>query len=60
MGSPPKNEVGTYTISGTTLIMGDPTSNAGDGYCVENNRLHIIGVDSTTGALIGDFVAQKQ
>ena len=55
MGSPSKNETGTYTISGTTLTMGDPTTNSGDAYCVENDRLHIIGLDSTTGALVGAF-----
>jgi hypothetical protein len=59
-GSPPKNDAGTYSISGFDLIMGDATSDSGDKYCVENNRLHIIGVDATTGALLGDFVAQKQ
>ena len=31
-----------------------------DAYCVQNDRLHIIGIDATTGALLGDFVAQKQ
>jgi len=59
-GGPPMIETGTYTTAGTDLTMAGPTSTDTDAYCVQNNELHIIGVDATTGALIGDFVAQKQ
>ena len=59
-GAPPMTEMGTYTTTGTALTMAGPTSTETDAYCVQNNELHIIGVDATTGALVGDFVAQKQ
>ena len=59
-GAPPMIETGTYTTAGTDLTMAGPTSTSTDAYCVQNNQLHIISVDATTGALLGDFVAQKQ
>jgi hypothetical protein len=59
-GSPPGNETGTYTISGTSLTMVGPDDTETDGYCVENGRLHVISLSDTTGTAIGDFVAQKQ
>jgi hypothetical protein len=40
--------------------MTNPDSTSTDAYCVEQNRLHVIGLDDATGDLLGDFVAQKQ
>lgn len=59
-GMPAGNETGTYATSGTSLSMTNPDSTSTDAYCVEQNRLHVIGLDDATGDLLGDFVAQKQ
>ena len=59
-GMPPGDETGTYTTSGTSLSMTDANSTSTDAYCVEQNRLHLIGLDDTTGEILGDFVGQKQ
>ena len=59
-GMPTGDETGTYATSGTSLSMTDPNSTSTDAYCVEQNRLHVIGIDDTTGEILGDFVGQKQ
>jgi hypothetical protein len=58
-GSPAGSETGTYAVSGTNLTIVTPDDTTTDGYCVENGRLHLMEL-SDSGALLGDFVAQKQ
>jgi hypothetical protein len=53
-------ETGTYTIVGTTLTTIGPVSTTTDAYCVENGRLHLMEMSRTSGAILGDFVGQKQ
>jgi len=59
-GMPAGDETGTYTTSGTSLTITAPDSTTTDAYCVQNNQLHVIGLDDATGEILGDFVAQKQ
>lgn len=60
VASPAGTETGTYTTSGTNLTIAGPNTNETDAYCVESGRLHLLGISDTSGAIIGDFVAQKQ
>lgn len=59
-GSSPGIETGTYSLSGTNLTMVGPDGTSTDAYCVENGRLHLMGISDTSGAVVGDIVAQKQ
>jgi hypothetical protein len=51
---------GTYTTSGTTVVLSSGTSTTTDSYCVQGNMLHLMSVSSTTGQVLIDDVAQKQ
>jgi hypothetical protein len=59
-GSSPGIETGTYTVSGTNLTMVGPDHTSTDAYCVRNGQLHLMGISDTSGAVVGDIVAQKQ
>jgi len=59
-GSPAGNESGTYSLSGTNLTMVGPDDTTTNTYCVQNGQLHLMETSETSGAVIGDFVAQKQ
>jgi len=59
-GMPAGVETGTYSLSGTNLTMVGPDGPETDAYCVQNGQLHVMGLSETSGAIVGDFVAQKQ
>ena len=59
---PGKAVTGTYTTSGTNVVMTDSgsTDPRTDAYCVQGNTLHLMSVSPTTGNIFIDDVAQRQ
>lgn len=58
----PTTSTGTYSIAGNVLALTDSAtlSVTSGSYCVQGSTLHLLTVDSTTGAVTDDTVAQKQ
>jgi hypothetical protein len=58
--TPTATRNGSYTTAGTVLTTRDYSGyTADDNYCVQGNTLHLVGVDTTTGAITDDLVATR-